>query len=308
LRGKDVKEILEKGLFRGEIKFDEPMAAHTSLKIGGPVEIMVFPEDPVSLKNVLLAAGKEKIPVFIIGAGTNLLAGDRKIKGIAISLKAFRNIELTRETNDKNVGLFVEAGVPLGNLVNFAKKEGYAGIETLAGIPGSFGGAVSMNAGSFGTEVKDVLVSVAVMNMDGEIIILERDKLRFSYRSSNLPDDLIILSANIVLGKDSPEDVTKCIKKLLRKKRLTQPLGEPSAGCVFKNPVGDTAGRLIDAAGCKGMRAGDVEVSTVHANYFINKGRAACKDFVRLMNAVKAKVKRYCGVTLEPEIRIIGKN
>lgn len=283
------------------------MSAHTSLRMGGCVEIMVFPEDPVSLKNVMLVADRGKIPVFIFGAGTNLLVKDGRIRGIAVSLKAFRNIEFIKETDDKKVILFVGAGVPLQNLINFTKKNGYSGIEALAGIPGSFGGAVYMNAGSFGTEIKDVIVSVAVMNRKGEIMIFEKDKLKFSYRSSNLPDDLIILSANIVLKKDNPKDVTKRIEKFLREKKATQPLWESSAGCIFKNPKGDSAGRLIDAAGCKGMRVGDLEVSTVHANYFINKGRATYKDFIKLMNTVKRKVKRYSGVTLEPEIKIIGK-
>jgi UDP-N-acetylmuramate dehydrogenase len=275
--------------------------------MGGCVEIMVFPEDPVSLKNVMLVADRGKIPVFIFGAGTNLLVKDGRIRGIAVSLKAFRNIEFIKETDDKKVILFVGAGVPLQNLINFTKKNGYSGIEALAGIPGSFGGAVYMNAGSFGTEIKDVIVSVAVMNRKGEIMIFEKDKLKFSYRSSNLPDDLIILSANIVLKKDNPKDVTKRIEKFLREKKATQPLWESSAGCIFKNPKGDSAGRLIDAAGCKGMRVGDLEVSTVHANYFINKGRATYKDFIKLMNTVKRKVKRYSGVTLEPEIKIIGR-
>lgn len=304
---KELKEIFDKEIFKGEIKFDEPMSAHTSLKIGGPVEIMVFPDDPLSLKNVLLACGREKIPVFIFGEGTNLLVADEGIEGVAISLEAFKNVEIIKDTDKKNATLFVEAGVPMRSLINFAKRNGYSGIEALAGIPGSFGGAVYMNAGSLGTELKDVLVSIAVMNMDGKIMILEKDKLKFSYRSSNLSDDLIILSANIVLKKENPNDVAKRIKKFLRDKRLSQPLGESSAGCIFKNPEGDTAGMLIDAAGCKEMRIGDAEVSAVHANYFINKGRAACKDFIKLMNRVSDKVQKYSGITLEPEIKIIGR-
>ncbi len=305
---KEVKEIFDKGLFKGEIKFDEPMSAHTSLKIGGSVEIMIFPEDPISLKNVLLAAEKAEIPVFVFGGGTNLLLEDRGVEGIAVSLKAFRDIEFTKETDDRNVVLYVGSGVPLANLINFAQRKGYSGLEPLAGIPGYVGGAVYMNVGSFGTEIKDVIVSVAVMNMHGEIKILEKDKLGFSYRSSNLPEGSIILSTNITLKRDNPDEVVKRSKEFLKKKRITQPLGEYSAGCVFKNPERDTAGRLIDTAGCKGMRVGDAEVSKVHANYFINKGKATCKDFKELMETVKTKVKDYNGIELEPEIKIIGKN
>jgi len=304
---RELKEIFDKVSFRGEVKFDEPMSAHTSLRIGGPADMMVLPEDPVSLKNVLLAAKRERTPVFVFGGGTNLLVGDGGIEGIVISLKAFNSIEFTRETDDKNAVLYAGAGVTLAGLVNFAQKNGCAGIEALAGIPGYFGGAVCMNAGSFGVEIKDVLVSVALMNMNGEITILKKDELNFSYRSSNLPEYSIILSANIALNRDNPDDISKRIKEFLQKKRDTQPLGEPSAGCVFKNPEGDGAGRLIEAAGCKGMRIGDVEVSMKHANYFINKDKATFRDFIELMEKVMLRVKENSGIVLEPEIKIVGK-
>ena len=302
-----MKEVFDKGLFRGTIKFDEPMSVHTHLKIGGPVEIMVFPEDVVSLKNVLFAAEREKIPVFVFGAGTNLLVGDGAIKGIAVSLKAFRSMEYVRESDDRKVVLYTGAGVSLASLVNYARKNGYAGIEALVGIPGYLGGAVYMNAGSFGAEIKDVVVSVAVMNMHGEITILDKDEIGFSYRNSNLPEGSIIVSANIILEKDNPDEVAKRTNEFLKKKRSAQPLEELSAGCVFKNPEGDAAGKLIESAGYKGMRKGGVEVSRVHANYFINRGEATGSDFIALMETVKAGVKEYSGIELEPEIKIIGK-
>jgi UDP-N-acetylmuramate dehydrogenase len=302
-----IKEIFDKVSFRGEVKFDEPMSAHTSLRIGGTAEIMAFPEDPVSLKNILIAAKREQVPVFIFGGGTNLLVSDGGIEGIVISLKAFNKIEFTRETNDKNAVLYVGAGVTLAKLISFAQKNGCAGIEALAGIPGSFGGAVNMNAGSFGVEIKDVLVSIALMDMNGEIRIMQKDDLNFSYRSSNLPESSIILSANISLDRDRSDDILGRIKEFLKKKREAHPLLEPSAGCVFKNPAGNAAGRLIDAAGCKEMRVGDAEVSVVHANYFINKGKATCMDFITLMEKVKVLVKEHSGVILEPEIKIVGR-
>ncbi|RJQ57038.1 MAG: UDP-N-acetylmuramate dehydrogenase [Nitrospiraceae bacterium] len=301
-----IKEILDGTSFSGEIKFNEPMPAHTSLRIGGPAEIMLFPEDPLSLKNALLAARGEDVSVTVIGAGTNLLVGDGGIEGITISLKALKNMGFTGETDEERAVLYAGAGAPLAGLLNFAQKNGYAGLEALAGIPGFFGGAVYMNAGSFGMEIKDVVVSVAVMNLKGELSILKKDELGFSYRSSNLSDDLIVLSANITLKKDSPEAIAGRMKEFLRRKKDTQPLGEPSAGCVFRNPEGDAAGRLIDAAGCKGMRTGDVEVSAVHANYFINKGGATCKDFIGLMEKVRTRVREHSGIILEPEIKIVG--
>lgn len=321
-----LKLSLEMASFRGEMRVKELMSEHTSLKIGGPVDAVVFPEDAASLKSFLIASSGEKMPFFVLGGGTNLLVKDSGVDGNAISLKAFRNIKeienieriagtLEGAEAGTSAGLFVESGVPLGRLINYTKEKGYSGLEALAGIPGSFGGAVYMNAGAFGSEIKDVIVSVALMKTDGEISILKKDQLKFSYRSSNLPEDSIILSANIILRKDSAENVAGRIREFLGKKRQSQPLGKPSAGCVFKNPVGidsyregDSAGRLIEAAGCKGMRAGDEEVSNVHANYFINNGNASGKDFLELMGKVKAKVQETSGVMLEPEIKIIGKD
>ena len=320
MSSKKVKEIFDKKIFRGEIKFDQPLSAYTSLKIGGPVDAMVFPDDVVSLKNVLIEAKKESIPIFVLGAGTNLLVKDGGVDGIAVCLKAFKRIEVIQNMNNPLwppfakggmegfTGFFVEAGAPLGSLINFTKKNGYSGIEALAGIPGTFGGAVYMNAGSFGAEIKDVIISIALMNMDGRIEILEKDRFKFSYRSSNIPGDNIIISANIILKKDTPENVSARITEFLKRKKSSQPIDGYSAGCVFKNPEGDFAGRLIEASGCKGMRAGDVEVSGAHANYFINRGKATGRDFIELMETVKRRVKEQSGITLESEIKIIGKD
>lgn len=301
-----IDHLIQSGLLRGEVRYGEPLSAHTSLKIGGPAEVMVFPEDPLSVRHLLHAANQEKIPLFILGAGTNLLVSDEGIKGITVSLKAFSKIELTRGADDENAVLYVGSGVPLPRVVHFAKKNGYSGIEALAGIPGSFGGAVYMNAGSFGTEIKDVIDSVALMNRQGELKIMKKADLAFEYRNSNLPEDSIILSANIVLHKADPDEVAKKTDACMQRKRTSQPVGAHSAGCVFKNPKGEAAGSLIDKAGCKGMKIKGVEVSTVHANYFINSGNADFRDFIELMKIVIAKVKEKNRITLEPEIKIIG--
>jgi UDP-N-acetylmuramate dehydrogenase len=292
--------------FRGEIMRDEPMSRHTSLRIGGPVDVMVFPEDPGSLRNAVIAAGEEGVPCFIFGGGTNLLVGDGGLNGVAMSLREFRNIDRVRWSDDRKACLFVGAGVPMTHLLNHIKKDGYSGVEALAGIPGLFGGAVYMNAGSFGTEIKDVIVSVAVMNRRGKIVILEKEDLKFSYRSSNIADDLIIMSANILLMRDDAGAVEGRIRDFLRKRGKSQPLGKSSAGCVFRNPEGYAAGRLIEEAGCKGMNVGDVEVSTVHANYFINRGKATCREFMHLMDDVRTRVREMCGILLEPEIKVAG--
>lgn len=302
----ELKNILEQGQFRGDIRFDEPLSGHTSLKIGGPVDIMVFPQDPLSLKNVLRAASRGRIPLFVIGAGTNILAGDGPIEGIAVSLKAFRSIEITRQGNATTATVFAGAGTPLGMLIGFARKNGFSGLEPLAGIPGTVGGAVYMNAGSFGTEVKDLITSIGLISPEGEIEVLQRDQLTFSYRRSHLPHGSVILSANFALAKDDPAEVARRMDEYMARKKAAQPLAAASAGCVFKNPEGDAAGRLIEAAGCKGMREGDIEVSTVHANYFINRGRGTCRDFLALMADVAARVRHSSGIELEPEVKLIG--
>lgn len=307
MSNKELEEVFQKGLFRGEVRYNEPLSGHTSLKIGGPVDVMVFPEDPMSLKNILMTVHRESIPFYIIGAGTNILVDDDGLPGVAVSLKEFNKIELTRSDDEERVVLYVGAGASLARLMSYAQKNGYSGMEALAGIPGSFGGVVSMNAGSFGTEIKDVLVSVAVMSVSGELKIIEKERLIFTYRNSNIPDDQIILSANVSLQKDDPEEVKKRTREFLARKKERQPLGVLSAGCVFKNPEGSSAGKLIDEAGCKGLKAGSVEVSRVHANYFISRGDATCRDFISLMETVKEKVREYCGTELEPEIRILGK-
>ncbi len=313
----DLEHKLKQG-FNGELRFNEPMSEHTSLKIGGPAEVMAFPEDPLSLRNILFVAKEEGLAVHVFGGGTNLLVSDKGIKGLAISLKAFGSIEAVHsrtssatesadeESEEQDVTLFVGSGVPLAKLINYARKNGYTGLEALTGIPGLMGGAVYMNAGSFGTEMKDVIVSVAIMSKEGHLIILEKDKLNFAYRTSGLPDDSLILSANISLKKDEPEAIEKRIKEYMAKKKDAHPLGGLSAGCIFRNPEGNYAGRLIDNASCKGMKQGNVEVSTVHANYFINQGGASCSDFIKLMNSVREKVRQSSGIMLEPEIHIVG--
>ena len=301
------KEIFTGEFFQGEVRFREPMAGYTSLRIGGPADVIVFPEDPVSVKNILLTAGERKIPVFVLGAGTNLLVRDGGIEGIVVCLRAFKRIKLLNETED-GVTVFVEAGGDFQRLINFAREKGYSGIENLVGIPGTVGGAIRMNAGAFNKEIKDVIISAVVLDKSGRLSKFNKKELGFSYRRSNIENGSIIFSANIFLRKNDPKDIEKRMKEYLEKKRITQPLRERSAGCVFKNPPADSAGRLIEIAGCKGMRIGDAEVSAVHANYIINKGKATAKDFIKLMDAVKDKVREKCGISLSPEIEIVGRN
>ncbi len=300
------EEIIPAGSFSGEVRFAEPMKDHTSLKIGGLADAYASPQDAVSLKNVLVQLRKKEIPFLVVGGGTNLLVKDGGVEGVVISLRNSRRIEFVKE-EDGMVIFFVEAGAPLQKLVGFAKENGFSGMEGLVGIPGLLGGAIAGNAGAFGYEIKDVIQSVTAMHANGRLDRIDASELGFGYRTAKIPAGAVILSANIRFKKGEKADVEQRVDAFLREKREKQPISEHSAGCVFKNPQGASAGKLIDEAGCKGMRIGDVEISRVHANFFINKGNGTASDFMKLMDEVRKKVMTASGVELEPEIRIVGR-
>jgi len=295
-----------KGTFNGDVEFCIAMKNHTSLGIGGPADVMVSPSDPMSLKNIVLMLRKKNIPFLPLGGGTNILVKDSGIDGVVINFKAFRMMQVIRQ-EDKDVELFVEAGVPLQMLVNFCREKGYAGIEGLTGIPGTFGGAICGNAGSYGCEIKDVVKSVVIMSSDGRLDRIDAKDLGFGYRRSGIRPEDIVLNANILLHKDDKDLVAGRAQKYLAEKMKTQPISARSAGCVFKNPEGGSAGKLLDEAGCKGMKAGNIEVSSVHANFFVNSGNGTASDYIRLMHEVSLIVEKKFGVVLQPEIRVIGR-
>lgn len=302
-----LKEIISGGVFEGEVKFTEPMQNHTSLRIGGPADIFVIPQDIPSLSKMHEHLRKNRIPFFPIGGGTNILVRDGGIEGVVVSLRSLRKIEAIKE-DDENVYLLAETGALLQRLVNFSKEKGYSGLEGLAGIPGTLGGAICGNSGAFGYKMKDVLVSVDIMDAAGKIETVKATEIAFGYRSSGIPQNALLLSADIKLRKDKMEAVSARIANFLKIRREKQPVWERSAGCVFKNPTGVSAGKLIDEAGCKGMRIGDVEVSAIHGNFFINKGNSKASDFIALMEAVAGRVNERFGVVLETEIKIVGRD
>ncbi|NWF99178.1 MAG: UDP-N-acetylmuramate dehydrogenase [Nitrospirae bacterium] len=303
----ELREIFSGSLFEGEIKFMEPMSSHTSLRIGGNADIYALPADIPSLIGILINLKNNGIPFFALGGGTNILVRDNGIEGAVISLKSFKNITKIKEDGD-SVIIYAGSGVLLQRFVNYCKENGYKGIEELAGIPGTIGGAIYGNAGSFGLEIKDVLYSIDIMNEAGLIKRFTPDSLNFGYRTSGISSGNIIIGAEIKLKKGDKKEIAEKIGDFLKIKKEKQPIWEPSAGCVFKNPPGLYAGRLIEEAGCKGLRVGDVEVSNLHANFFINKGRAKADDFLKLMEIVLYRVKRKTGIILEPEIKIIGRD
>jgi UDP-N-acetylmuramate dehydrogenase len=293
---------------KAESLMDEPLSRHTSLRIGGPAGFFIEVADPFTLAALVSRARQAGAAVMFIGGGTNLLFSDAGFEGVVICLKGLRGYEVLRgEADDGCVRIRAAAGTALQVLVQTAAREGLAGMEGLAGIPGTLGGAIAGNAGSFGCEMKDVVESVTVMGLDGGSMRMENEDIKFGYRTSALAGgSLTVIEAVMRLSAGGPEEVSARVRENLEKKKLSQPLDEWSAGCVFKNPPGElSAGRLIDMCGLKGAREGGVEVSARHANFFVNTGGAAADDFLRLMDRAAGAVRAAFGVVLEPEIRVI---
>ena len=285
------------------IKFNEPMAVHTSLKMGGLAEIAIFPDED-NIQEVMKVIFEEGIPHISVGRGTNLLVKDEGIEGIVIFTNKMDKI--SDITDDAHIT--VQTGCSLQKVVTLAAELGLSGMEGLAGIPGSVGGAIAGNAGSFGYEVKDVVEYINIITEDAVIRSVPNKDISFRYRGSDLPAGSIIMNCCFTLKKDDSDVIKRRTRGFLNEKRLKQPLSLPSAGCVFKNPEGTPAGRLIDEAGCKGMRVGGVMVSTLHANYFVNLDGGTSSDFLRLMDLVANTVNNKFGILLEPEIKIVGRN
>ena len=302
-----MEDLTKRDAFAGDLLANEPMKRHTTLRIGGPADVYAAPADMVSLKNLLDSLREEDVPAMPLGGGSNLLVSDEGIEGAVISTASLNNIEVIEE-DDLHARLFAEAGVPLGRLLNLTKQRGWKGMEGLAGIPGFLGGAVRGNAGSFGYEIEDVIESVTAIDGNGNILFLRKEDLGFGYRASTVPDGVVIVSVNLRFQKDDGQEVANRVNGFLREKLARQPVSQFSAGCVFRNPRGFHAGMLIDQAGCKGMRRGDIEVSGLHANFFVNRGNGSSADFAALMEEVRERVLKSSGVELEPEIRFAGRH
>ncbi|MCX7913062.1 MAG: UDP-N-acetylmuramate dehydrogenase [Thermodesulfovibrionales bacterium] len=284
-----------------ETRFNEPMSLHTSLKIGGRADVVVFPKEE-ELPDLISFLNINGLPYVIIGGGTNLLILDGGIEGVVIFTERMDKI-----MNIDGGRLTVQGGCSLQRVISLCAELGLSGMEGLAGIPGSIGGAIVGNSGSFGYEIKDNLEYINVISTDSTMRKIFKSELGFKYRGSNISSDCIITSATFTLEVNEPAEVRKVTKQFLNEKRIKQPLNQPSAGCVFKNFDGLSAGKLIDEAGCKGLRVGGIQVSNLHANYFINTGKGSAEEFLRLMDIVNRAVKEKFNIVLEPEIKIIGR-
>jgi len=291
------------GLIKGKVLFDAPMRQFTSMQVGGPADSLFFPRDVNELKKVVRYARRKKIPLLILGRGTNLVVRDRGVRGWVISLaQGMKKIQMDGEVVD------AEAGLSLQRLIQFSVQKGLTGLEPFFGIPGTVGGGLAMNAGAWGSELKDVLLSVTLMKEDGEILEKSRSKLRFSYRGLAIPSSWIILKGRFKLKTGKREEILERVRSYSEMRKKRQPLDYPSAGSVFKNPEEGPAGKWIEEAGLKGFRIGRAMVSERHANFIINLGKAKAEEVIRLMEFVEKKVYEGKGISLEREVKVVGES
>lgn len=284
------------------IKFNEPMYNHTSFKIGGPADVLVLPRSKEDIKKVVAFAREKNIPCFILGLGSNLLVRDKGIRGIVIKIgNCLNNIEVNGDE------IYAEAGVRLSVLSKKAAENSLSGLEFAEGIPGSLGGAVFMNAGAYGGEMKDVLKEVYAIDNNGDEKTFLPDDMKLNYRYSIFQDNnYIILGAKIKLKKGNKDEIISCMQEFGKRRREKQPLSFPSAGSTFKRPEGYYVGPMLEKLGLKGYSIGGAQVSDKHAGFIVNIGNATCEDVLNLIAYIKEKVKEAYNVDLEPELKIVG--
>lgn len=284
-----------------EYSTDAVLKDYTSFKIGGKADLMIFPDTAEKLSAILAQANEEKIPVFVLGKGSNLLVSDSGIKAVVINTSKLDGIELINETTIK-----CQSGISLSRLCRFALDNSLTGLEFAFGIPGTAGGAAYMNAGAYGGEMKDVLVSCEHLNTDGSASSFSGDELSLGYRHSVYSDsDYVITSLTLKLEKGDKDAIKARMDELIGKRKDKQPLEYPSAGSTFKRPEGYFAGALIEQCGLKGFTVGGAQVSEKHAGFVINIGSATAEDVLGVIDHCQKTVFENTGVTLEPEVKII---
>lgn len=285
-------------------KKNEPMWKHTTWRIGGPVDTLLQPESVAELQQAIQQAKDTALPFYVIGGGSNLLVADDGIRGTVIQLGG----SLCQLSVD-NQTIYAEAGVPLPVLARKAAEYNLSGLEFAAGIPGTIGGAVVMNAGAYQGQISDVVEQVVCCDKTGQLVTFAAEECRFAYRNSRFKrnDAYIIVSVKLQLNKGKKEEILTQMQKNTAARNAKQPVEYPSAGSIFKNPPGDAAGRLIELIGAKGWVQGGAMVSEKHSNFIVNTGKATCQDVLLLVERIKQAVKERTGVSLEEEILLLGK-
>lgn len=287
-----------------KIKKNEPMRNHTTWRIGGPVDVFIQPESVQELQQILQQTSQMKQPVYIVGGGSNLLVADEGLPGTVIKLGGkLCGLQIN------NQSVVAEAGVPLPFLARKVAEHGLSGLEFAAGIPGTIGGAVVMNAGAYHSQISNVIEQVVCCDHTGQLIVLEAAECEFAYRNSRFKKDhaLTIVSVKMQLTTGKKEEILGQMQKNTTLRNEKQPVEYPSAGSIFKNPVGDAAGRLVELVGAKGWKEGGAMVSEKHSNFIINTGSATCQDVLQLVKRVKQAVLEETGVLLEEEILYLGR-
>nr|WP_303242817.1 UDP-N-acetylmuramate dehydrogenase [uncultured Blautia sp.] len=289
-------------LGKDRVLVDEPMKRHTTFRIGGPADFFLLPSTVDEVRGILEICREEELPYFILGNGSNLLVSDKGYRGVIIQLyRNFSNISV--EGNE----ICASSGALLSQIAAAARNASLTGFEFAGGIPGTLGGAVFMNAGAYGGELKDVLKEAVVMTEQGEILTLPVEKLDMGYRTSRIKKaGYLVLEAKLVLEQGDMDKIRDITKDLTEKRVSKQPLEYPSAGSTFKRPEGYFAGKLIMDAGLRGYQVGDAQVSEKHCGFVINKGNATAADVLTLIENVREKVQEQFGVTLEPEVKFLG--
>ncbi len=285
-----------------QILYNEPMKNHTSFKVGGPADIFIEPDDRAELVKAIKDLREQGVSYYIIGNGSNLLVSDKGLRGAVVKIgEKFGSVSINNDI------ITAESGVLLSTLSKMAAREGLTGMEFASGIPGSLGGAVTMNAGAYGGEMKDIVEWVEVLDQDLNIKRLKNDEMKFMYRKSIIePGKHIVLRCCIRLKKGNKDEIDNKMAELAEKRRSKQPLHLPSAGSTFKRPEGYFAGKLIEDAGLRGFSIGGAQVSTLHCGFVVNNGDATAKDVYDLIRHVQKTVFEKFNVMLEPEVKILG--
>ncbi|HRY29084.1 MAG TPA: UDP-N-acetylmuramate dehydrogenase [Elusimicrobiota bacterium] len=282
------------------VRENEPLARHSTFAIGGPADFYVEPKTLPELKKIVAWSNRHGLPLFPIGQGSNLLIGDKGVRGVVVRLRGeFEEISFDGER------VSAGAGAPLPSLAKACAQNGLAGAEPLAGIPGTVGGALMTNAGTPEGDIGSLVDEVEILENSGKPAVLAKKDIVFSYRRSDLPGRLV-LRARLKLRRGDKNDIMAAIQNQLNRRAKTQPLGSYNVGSIFKNPPGDFAARLVDAAGLKGLRVGGAAVSDKHANFIVNAGQATAEDVHRLIEKIRRTVQEKFGVLLETEIWFAG--
>ena len=295
-----------RSLVRGAVRVGEPLARHTTFRIGGPADLLVEPADEADLARVVGWARGRGVPVTLLGGGSNVLAPDEGLRGLVIRV-GLDFLHWEEPDPDGRRGVVVGAGTALARLVHEAARRGCRGLEPCAGIPGTVGGALVMNAGTRDGSIGQVVDWVRVVDGEGRLAVWPRSRCGFAYRTSRMQQEgVTVVAARLVLAPGDPAAILAEIRRHTAYRQQTQPLRYPNCGSVFKNPPGNAAGRLIEACGLKGLRHGGAQISEQHANFIINLGGATAEDVLALMSRAWRCVRQRFGIVLEPEVRLLG--